>query len=153
MSIKKGDGYQPTKQSDLEELLYSLIFLFRGNLPWENLDIDDHVEKCIEINKSKSKTSINELCKGLPEEFTVLAYYILNLDGKNNPCYNTIINLFKLAKEKITNGNIKEQKFSFRKNINEKFNKYIHKIIYDNSDEDIKLLFGSIPINKYSLLD
>ena len=153
MSIKKGDGYQPTKQSDLEELLYSLIFLFRGNLPWGNLDIDDHVEKCIEINKSKSKTSINELCKGLPEEFTVLAYYILNLDGKNNPCYNTIINLFKLAKEKITNGNIKEQKFSFRKNINEKFNKYIHKIIYDNSDEEIKLLFGSIPINKYSLLD
>ena len=58
-----------------------------------------------------------------------------------------------MAKEKITNGNIKEQKFSFRKNINEKFNKYIHKIIYDNSDEEIKLLFGSIPINKYSLLD
>ena len=38
MGVKKAFGSEPTKQSDLEELLHCLIFLFRGNLSWDNLD-------------------------------------------------------------------------------------------------------------------
>ena len=153
MGVKKAFGSEPTKQSDLEELLYCLIFLYKGNLPWDNLDVEDHVKRCEEMNKIKSITKISELCKGLPEEFTVIAYYILNLSEKDRPCYDTIINLLKLAKEKENPPYNKTLKFSFRKNIIEKFNRYKNKLNDKIIEEEIKILFGSIPVNKTSLLD
>ena len=46
MGVKKAFGSEPTKQSDLEELLYCLIFLYKGNLLWNNLEVEDYVKRC-----------------------------------------------------------------------------------------------------------
>jgi len=61
--------------------------------------------------------------------------------------------LLESAKEKATNANSKSKIFSFRQFINEKFLKYKTNILFDKSDEEVKKIFGDIPINKESLLD
>ena len=47
MAVKKGYGKAPSKQTDLEELFYSLIFLYKGSLPWEISESEKNVKYAI----------------------------------------------------------------------------------------------------------
>ena len=153
MAVKKAMGYNSSKQTDLEELFYTLIYLYKGTLPWEISENEEHKKHCIKVNTIKENYDIYELCKGLPEEFVVLLHYIKDIKQNEEPCYNAIIKLLESAKEKSGSEIIKANKFSFRKNINERFRKFKNKTLFDLSNEEIKEIFGEVPIDKDSLLD
>lgn len=152
MALAKGKGDSATKQTDLEELFYCLIFLFKGSLPWNDIDEGDHVSNCKKTAEIKESINCSDLCSGLPEEFIVLSHYIFNISNDENPCYNTIIELLNLCKEKNKNKEFEKNEFCFNRYIREKFEKYKNKSVYDSGGEETKLLFGDIPINKESLL-
>ena len=50
-----------------------LIYFFLGQLPWQNLDARDKKEKYEKILEKKLSSTIEDLCRGLPEQLiTVL---------------------------------------------------------------------------------
>ena len=152
MALAKGKGDSASKQTDLEELFYSLIFLFKGFLPWKDIDKGDHISNCKKLSEIKESFRSSDLCRGLPEEFIVLAHYIFDISPNETPCYNTIIDLLNLCKEKNKNKELLKNEFCFNRYIREKFKKYKNKSVYDSAEEEIKILFEDIPINKESLL-
>ena len=107
-------GYNSSKQTDLEELFYTLIYLYKGTLTWDISENEEHKKHCIKVNTIKENYDIYELCKGLPEEFVVLLHYIKDIKENEEPCYNAIIKLLESAKEKSGSEIIKANKFSFR---------------------------------------
>ena len=152
MAIRKGKGKPGNKQTDLEELFYSLIYLFKGQFPWKELPEEDHIKYCIRLNKKKSSVKITELCDGLPEEFIVLGHYIFSIKEDEEPCYETIKQLLNICKQKYLKKEYSIKEFCFNRYVKEKFNKYKNKEIFDSSNDEIKMLFGEIPLNKDSLI-
>ena len=45
MAITISEGYRPSRRTDLKELIYTLIFLFKINLLWSNIRGKSHTEK------------------------------------------------------------------------------------------------------------
>ena len=153
MAIEKAKGFNSSKGTDLEELLYSLIYLFKGSLALDVSENEEHKKNCIKQNKIKENYDVCILCEGLPEEFIIIGKYILNIKPTEESCYNTIIKLLESAKTTVLFNNQKETKFSFWENIIEKFSKYKNNSLYDISNDEVKKIFGEIPIDKNSLLD
>ncbi len=80
-----------SRRDDMESLFYTLIFLYRGDLPWslyEKLTFNDILTK-------KKEISHEELCRDLPENFNYLYCYIWGLDHASEPNYEMIIGLLR----------------------------------------------------------
>ena len=147
MSINVGKGFRPSRKTDLEELIYSLIFLIKGNLPWHKIKGKTHKDTCIKINDYKSKIDIEELFKDIPSEIRFIYKNILKLDFKEKPEYDLYVILFENIIRRMTNGNIDLIEFSFEKEINELMkskNKYINKI---NGNNNLRYIFNGYPLN------
>jgi len=56
-------NYQNSRRDDLESLIYTLIYLIKGNLPWKSTI---NRESFDEILNKKINTKISDLCQGLP---------------------------------------------------------------------------------------
>jgi len=63
-SINAHYGVEQSRRDDLESLCYVLIYLLKGELPWQR--VDKRNEKDEEILKCKVNTPIEKLCSGLP---------------------------------------------------------------------------------------
>lgn len=85
-SIAAHLGNEISRKDDLESLAYVIIFLAKGQLPWQNLNVSES-EKTKKVGELKIKTSVEELCKGLPEEIAKYLTYVKNLSFKENPDY------------------------------------------------------------------
>lgn len=87
-SINIHMGSEHGRRDDLESLAYTLIYLAKGSLPWQSLDVKDKEEKHGAILEMKLKISPEELCKGLAEEFSLFLKYSRNLGFDEAPDYN-----------------------------------------------------------------
>ena len=85
-SIAAHLGIEISRKDDLESLAYVIIFLAKGQLPWQNLNVSE-AEKTKKVGEIKIKTTVEELCKGLPEEIAKYLTYVKNLSFKENPDY------------------------------------------------------------------
>lgn len=85
-SIAAHLGNEISRKDDLESLAYVIIFLAKGQLPWQNLNVSE-AEKTKKVGEIKIKTTVEELCKGLPEEIGKYLSYVKNLSFKENPDY------------------------------------------------------------------
>lgn len=56
-------NYQNSRRDDLESLIYTLIYLIKGNLPWKSTINREFFD---EILNKKINTKISDLCQGLP---------------------------------------------------------------------------------------
>ncbi|CAD8098226.1 unnamed protein product [Paramecium sonneborni] len=88
-------GNSLSRRDDLESLGYMLIFLLKGQLPWQNLQFIDDEDKMRQVGQMKMKMEINELCKGIPVEFGTFLEYIKSLPFKAEPNYHHCRSLFK----------------------------------------------------------
>ena len=86
------------KKDDLESLLYMLIYLWKGRLPWSDLPIDGH-DNFWQILQWKISTSAEELCSNLPKALTKLANYCTNLQNLAEIDYELIEKFLKEAAE------------------------------------------------------
>ena len=134
-----------------------LINLMTNNLPWNNyIDLIvgkeasfSVIKKLIEI---KSKTPPEELCKGLPEEFSQYIKYCRNLHFKEDPDYDYLRGLFTTILIKNRHNN--DLNFSWiikrlnskidRENINKRNNNFLkrmktsHQRLYSKIKESLE---------------
>jgi uncharacterized protein YukJ len=94
-------GYEQARRDDLEGLGYVLLYFLRGKLPWQGLPAKTKKEKYEKIKDKKQNTSIEDLCKGFPEEFVKYLNYCRSLNFEDKPCISDLRRLFKnLMKKK-----------------------------------------------------
>lgn len=85
---------EQSRRDDLETLGYSLIYLLKGELPWQKIK-GSKIEKNQKIKEIKMKTSVKDLCFEAPKEFAEYLNYCKNLDFEEEPDYSYLKNLFQ----------------------------------------------------------
>lgn len=79
-SMRTHEGHSQSRRDDLEQLVYVLIFLYRGRLPWSGLNIDDADEKERKIGALKRDLPLEKICEGCPEKFQLLLNYAREME-------------------------------------------------------------------------
>lgn len=94
-SINAHLGVEQSRRDDLEAIGYVLMYLNRGQLPWQGLQANTKEEKYHKIMESKRSTSIETLCKGYPAVFASYLNYCRALRFEDRPDYAYLRRLFK----------------------------------------------------------
>ena len=94
-SINTHIGLEQSRRDDLESIGYVLIYFLKGVLPWQGLKANGKKEKYELIMEKKISTPIEELCRGLPNEFVVYLKYVRRLRFEETPDYTRIRQLFR----------------------------------------------------------
>ena len=102
-SIHALQGYEQSRRDDLESVGYTLMYLLRGNLPWQSIKVKNKEEKYKKILNKKKKISSKELGEGFPIEFAEILDYFKSLGYTENPDYETCCQklLNVLQREKV----------------------------------------------------
>ncbi|KAF9077951.1 kinase-like domain-containing protein, partial [Rhodocollybia butyracea] len=81
-------GQALSRRDDLQTLLYILIRLFRGSLPWEKLSggTEKHHKKRLE--EKKCLWTPARLCQGLPQELERFVSHCFSLEWSGDPDYD-----------------------------------------------------------------
>jgi serine/threonine protein kinase len=97
--IHEGNVY--SRRDDIISILYVIIYLLKGKLPWCSLKIEpsDKRTKAEIVYEVKKKTPITELCKGLPAIFERMLAYAYKINFSEKPDY---IYLKRLCKKEIS---------------------------------------------------
>lgn len=100
-SINALSGLEQSRRDDIESIGYVLIYLLRGNLPWQGLPIKKKEDRYRKILEKKKNTSPSELCQGFPKEFEEFINCARNLSYTEEPPYEYLSELMKnvLAQE------------------------------------------------------
>ena len=88
-------GIEQSRRDDLEGMIYTLIYLIKGKLPWQGLKAKSKEEKCQKIMEKKMDIPIEILCKGLHKNIGIILHYSRSLLFDERPNYEFIRNKLK----------------------------------------------------------
>ena len=88
-------GIEQSRRDDLEGAGYVLLYLLKGELPWQGLRARNKEDKYQKIKESKVNTPIDTLCLGYPEEMATYMTYCRNLGFEETPNYAYLRRLFR----------------------------------------------------------
>lgn len=71
VSLNTHLGLEQSRRDDMESLGYLWLYLLKGELPWQGLNIPTREEKYEMIKAIKQTIALEELCKKLPDEFVL----------------------------------------------------------------------------------
>ena len=94
-SIATHKGIEQSRRDDLETIGHVLIYLVKGTLPWQGLPGRSKNEKYNNIKKKKIETSLEDLCRGYPNEFREFMEYCRSLKFEQEPNYRTCVGFFE----------------------------------------------------------
>ena len=114
LSINVLKGNEQSRKDDLESLGYMYIYLSTGDLPWSNLKCKNAKELLDLTGKLKQSTSLEDLCKGMPQEMLLYMKYVRELQFYQKPNYIFLRKLFSLILFKL--GLKNDNLFSWVKN-------------------------------------
>ena len=92
-SINALKGYEQSRRDDLESFGYVMMYLLRGELPWQGIIAKSKEERNKKILEKKLGTSSFELCDGFPIEFEKYLDYVKNLEYTETPDYDMLRDL------------------------------------------------------------
>ena len=93
-SIRNHNGIEQSRRDDLESLGYMLIYFAKGSLPWQGVQAKTKQQRNKLIFKKKRSTSLETLCKDLPNELYLYLKYCRLLRFREIPDYNYLKQLF-----------------------------------------------------------
>lgn len=99
VSINTHKGISQSRRDGMESLAYVWIYFLKG-LPWEDCKGKDKWERYESIKEKKIKTSIADLCRGLPEEFSQYLKEVRGLKFDERPDYQKYKLMFKALFER-----------------------------------------------------
>ncbi|KAF1329547.1 Leucine rich repeat protein, partial [Globisporangium splendens] len=82
LSLNCHAGATPSRRDDIEALLYVLLYLMLGSLPWQKVLSD------AEGAKLKKATSVDQLCQTLPQEWKLMLQKIRACKFDEKPDYD-----------------------------------------------------------------
>lgn len=94
-SINTLRGIEQSRRDDMEALGYVWIYLLRGSLPWMGLKGRDQKHKYDKICEVKSKTKVEDLCRGYPDEFVQYFKEVKKLHFTDTPNYSLYRQMFR----------------------------------------------------------
>ena len=94
-SVNSHLGLEQSRRDDLESIAYTVIYLLKGKLPWQNLKATSKNEKYTMISNMKISTPVHILCKDLPTEFVTYLSYVKGLNFEDSPDYKYLKGLFR----------------------------------------------------------
>jgi serine/threonine protein kinase len=94
-SVSALKGNEQSRRDDLEALGFVLVYLLKGRLPWMGLTAARNSERYRKICAIKEKTTFEELCDGLPNEFVQYFYMVRQLRFSEEPHYGVYRQLFR----------------------------------------------------------
>ena len=94
VSIGTHLAIESRRRDDLESLGYVLIFLAKGRLPWQGIKATNEQGKYDLIGQLKQKTTVAQLCEGLPPAFAQLITISRSLQFAEKPPYDKLRTLF-----------------------------------------------------------
>lgn len=90
-SIGCHKGYEMSRRDDMEGLLYVLIWLIKGRLPWQGQTGSTKKKKHKKIMQVKEQVAVHDLCKGLSPVFAKMLLHIKSLSFEERPSYEIYI--------------------------------------------------------------
>jgi casein kinase 1 len=94
-SLSALSGHEQSRRDDLESLGFVWVYLLRGSLPWIGISGRDRRRKHERICEAKSRTSIEDLCGGLPSESVKYFQAVRKLEFAETPNYGGLRALFR----------------------------------------------------------
>lgn len=94
-SLNTHRGIEQSRRDDMECLGYTLVYLGRGGLPWQQPKGKTRLQKYAEVQRMKEVVGIEELCEGLGKEFIEYVKYCRALKFEQRPDYSYLQRLFK----------------------------------------------------------
>ena len=131
-SVNTHLGIEQARRDDVEALGYILVYFMKGNLPWQGLKARNMKEKYEKIKEKKISTSLEDLCKGLPDEFKTFIQYSRDLKFEDRPDYSYLKNLARQIAES-NNLTFDNNKFDWIVKQNEDRKKEEHNEINNNN--------------------
>ena len=95
LSLNVLRGNEQSRKDDLESLGYMYIFLATGELPWSKIKVNSLEQMLDKTCELKENTSIEILCKNMPNEMILYMKYVRNLTFNEEPDYNYLRSLFQ----------------------------------------------------------
>ena len=95
VSIHTHLGVEQSRRDDLESVGYVLMYFNRGSLPWQGLRANTKKQKYQRIGQKKMSVTLDELCKGFPDEFKTYISYCRSLRFEEKPDYSYAKRLLK----------------------------------------------------------
>ncbi len=90
-------GAEQGRRDDLECLAYTLVYLLKGELPWQGVAAKNKQEKYDRIRDMKLALPSETLCRGLEPEFARLLAYSRSLKFEEKPDYSQLRKMFREA--------------------------------------------------------
>ena len=94
-SLNTHMGMEQSRRDDLECLAFTLVYISKGVLPWQEVQARDKDEKHQKIFEKKKNIPLEVLCKGLPIEFKNLFIYCRGLKFEEEPDYSLLKKSFE----------------------------------------------------------
>jgi serine/threonine protein kinase len=87
VSVNVMNGVEPSRRDDLISLGYVWVYLFKGALPWQNLELAEGESRLEVIRECKQATTCDQLCSGMPPEFIRYFEIVNGLEFDQEPPY------------------------------------------------------------------
>jgi hypothetical protein len=132
VSIYTHLGIEQSRRDDIEGIMYTLIYLYKGSLPWQNVKCKNRSEKYNKIFEKKINTNVEILCENMPKQFETLVTYARGLLFEEKPDYEYMKNLLNsISIKDISKENVNELDLNENNSTNSSNNQNYHSISYE----------------------
>jgi casein kinase 1, alpha len=94
-SVNAHTGIEQSRRDDMESLGYVFMYFLRGTLPWQGLNANTKKAKYERIYDKKRSTTVDQLCRGYPLEFSRYLEYCKGLRFEETPDYRYLHEIFR----------------------------------------------------------
>lgn len=95
ISSNMHSGFELSRRDDIEAIMYMLIYLHKGTLPWAEFIKLDVASQVLKIGEMKHNIPPATLCSKMGKEFETIMESVRDLAFAEQPNYNQYLELFK----------------------------------------------------------
>ncbi|KAL4442787.1 hypothetical protein ABPG74_010676 [Tetrahymena malaccensis] len=95
VSVNTHIGLEQSRRDDFESLIYVLVYLVKGRLPWQGILAENKEKKHEKLKQQKVSISLEKLCEGMPNQFLQFCNLIRQLRFEDQPNYFKLKQILK----------------------------------------------------------